>query len=113
MPLQEAYAFYGTPRGAVPNYVNGFAVQSRAYTLPFDAQRAAALIRVPTLIVHSEAALAPALARRFFERLTAPKQAVWLRSQGQIDFYDDAAVLGPAADAIAAFLAQALGPTAS
>jgi hypothetical protein len=39
MPLREAYEFYGTPRGQVPNYVNGYAVQSFAYSLPFDAQR--------------------------------------------------------------------------
>jgi hypothetical protein len=35
-PLREAYEFYGAAR-AVPNYVNGFAVQSLAYTAPFDA----------------------------------------------------------------------------
>jgi uncharacterized protein len=29
MPLREAYEYYGTSRGAVPNYVNAFAVQSR------------------------------------------------------------------------------------
>lgn len=108
MPLREAYEFYGTPRGAVPNYVNGFAVQSRAYTLPFDAQLAAPLIRVPTLIVHSEKALAPALAHRFYERLTVPKQQLWLPSQGQIDFYDDPTLITPVAGAIAAFFAQML-----
>src|SRR5262249_4876627 len=41
MPLREAYEFYGTPRGQVPNYVNGYAVQSLAYSLPFDARLAA------------------------------------------------------------------------
>jgi uncharacterized protein len=46
--------FYGTSRGATPNYVNAFAVQSRADTLPFDAQSIASEIRVPTLIAHSE-----------------------------------------------------------
>jgi uncharacterized protein len=63
MPLREAYEFYGTPRGAVPNYVNGYAVQSLAYSLPFDARGAAGAIEVPVLIVHSNNALAPALAR--------------------------------------------------
>jgi hypothetical protein len=48
MPLREAYEFYGASRGATPNYVNAFAVQSRAYTLPFDAQSVASEIRVPT-----------------------------------------------------------------
>ena len=38
MPLREAYEFYGTPRGQVPNYVNGYAVQSLAHSLPFDVR---------------------------------------------------------------------------
>ncbi|HEY8378245.1 MAG TPA: alpha/beta fold hydrolase, partial [Nannocystis sp.] len=58
MPLAEARAYYGTPRGAVPNYTNAFAVMSREHTLPYDAQSAAPKIRVPTLLVHSEKALA-------------------------------------------------------
>jgi hypothetical protein len=66
MPLDEAFAYYGTPRGAVANYTNGFAVMSREFTLPFDAQSAAAAITVPTLMIHSEKALAPPLARSFF-----------------------------------------------
>jgi putative intracellular protease/amidase len=41
MPLREAYEFYGTARGQVPNCVNGYAVQSSAYMLPFDARGAA------------------------------------------------------------------------
>jgi fermentation-respiration switch protein FrsA (DUF1100 family) len=102
MPLAEAFEFYGTPRGAVPNYTNSFAVQSREFTLPFDAMVAADRIRVPTLMVHSERALLPALARQFFERLKAPKQELWLRSRGQIDFYDDPVLIDASADAIAA-----------
>jgi hypothetical protein len=34
MPLREAHEFYGTPGGHVPNYVNGYAVQSRAHSPP-------------------------------------------------------------------------------
>jgi hypothetical protein len=79
-------------------------VQSRRYTLRFDAQSAAPRIGVPTLIVHSEKALAPALARRFFDALTAPKRELWLPSQGQFDFYDDPAIVGPAASALAGSL---------
>jgi uncharacterized protein len=82
MPLREAYEFYGTTRGAVPNYTNAFAVQSRAYTLPFDALTAALAIKVATFIVHSEKALTSDLAHRFF----APKEELWLKSSGQIDF---------------------------
>jgi hypothetical protein len=108
MPLREAYEFYGTQRGAVPNYVNAFAVQSRAYTLPFDTQVAAPRIDMPALIVHSEKALAPDLAHRFFDRLTTTKEQLWLRSQGQIDFYDDTNLIALATDAIARFFTAAL-----
>jgi hypothetical protein len=101
MPLREAYEFYGTPRGAVDNYTNGFAVQSLAYTTPFDAQEAAARIGVPFLLVHSDHALAPPLARNFYATVTTPKSELWLESQGQIDFYDDPRLIGHAADAIA------------
>ena len=100
MPLREAFEFYGTSRGAVDNYTNAFAVQSLAYTTPFDAQEAAARIRVPFLLVHSEHALAPSLARSFFAAVDAPKSELWLESQGQIDFYDDPRLIGAAADAI-------------
>ena len=108
MPLREAYEFYGTPRGSVPNYVNGFAVQSLAYTIPFDAVGTARDIKVPTLVVHSENALAPPLARQFIAGLRAPHREVWLRSVGQIDFYDDPQLIGRAADAAAGFFRQTL-----
>jgi fermentation-respiration switch protein FrsA (DUF1100 family) len=106
MPLREAYEFYGTPRGQVRNYVNDYAVQSFAHSLPFDARGAADLINVPVLLVHSEQALAPDLAHAFFSAVTSPKQELWLASEGQIDFYDDPKLIGPAADAAAAFLAS-------
>jgi fermentation-respiration switch protein FrsA (DUF1100 family) len=104
MPLREAYDFYGTPRGAVDNYTNGFAVQSLAYTTPFDAQEAATRITVPFLLVHSENALAPPLARQFYANVNSAKSELWLESQGQIDFYDDPALIDPATDRIAAFI---------
>jgi fermentation-respiration switch protein FrsA (DUF1100 family) len=104
MPLREAYEFYGTSRGQVPNYVNGYAVQSSAYTVPFDARGAADTLDVPVLIVHSDAALSPDLARAFYGAVESPKQELWLRSQGQIDFYDDPNLIAPATDAVAAFL---------
>jgi uncharacterized protein len=103
MPLREAYDFYGTRRGQVPNYVNAYAVQSSAYTVPFDARGAADMIEVPVLIVHSEQALAPGLAHAFYAAVSSPKQELWLRSQGQIDFYDDPKLVAAATDAVAAF----------
>lgn len=107
MPLREAYEFYGTPRGQVPNYVNGYAVQSLAYSLPFDARGAADAIEAPVLVVHSEQALAPGLAREFYAAVRSPKRDLWLRSEGQIDFYDDPKLIAPAADAVADFFQEA------
>ena len=106
MPLREAFEYYGTARGAVANYVNRFAVESRLETLPFDAQGAAAAIAVPTLLVHSERALAPSWARAFYAQLRVSKRELWLESQGQIDFYDDARLIAAAADAAVAHFAQ-------
>jgi hypothetical protein len=108
MPLREAYEFYGTSRGAVDNYTNGFAVQSLAHTTPFDAQEAAARIRVPFLLIHSEHALAPPLAKEFYAAVRAPKTEMWLESRGQIDFYDDPSLIDPAADAITEHYATAV-----
>jgi uncharacterized protein len=104
MPLGEAYEFYGTPRGQVPNYVNAYSVQSSAYTVPFDARGAARTLDVPVLIVHSDAALSPDLARAFYGAVESRKRELWLQSQGQIDFYDDPNLITPATDAVAAFL---------
>jgi uncharacterized protein len=109
MPLAEAYEYYGTPRGAVDNYVNGFAVMSREDTLPYDAQRAAPEIRIPTVMVHSEKALAPALARKFYDALSGPKAIHWLESQGQVDFYDGAPLIASASDHLAAHFREKLG----
>lgn len=106
MPLREAYDYYGTPRGQVPNYVNGFAVQSRLYTLDFDVQILAPDMALPSLVVHSKNALAPALAEAFYARLPGPKAELWLTSRGQIDFYDDPRLIGEATDAIDRFFSQ-------
>jgi fermentation-respiration switch protein FrsA (DUF1100 family) len=101
MPLAEAFEYYGTDRGACANYENAFAVLSRLDTLTWDAQSKAPRIQQPTLLIHSENALAPNLARQFFEALAGPKEDLWMESKGQIDFYDDPALIDPAADRIA------------
>jgi hypothetical protein len=110
MPMAEAFEYYGTERGGnLGGYLNAFAVMSRERTLPYDAQGAAERIRVPTTLVHSEKALAPALARSFFDRLTVPKSMHWLESRGQIDFYDDPRLIGAAVDELDREMRQAIG----
>lgn len=101
MPLAEAFEYYGTSRGAVPNYVNQFAVMSGEHTLPWDAQSAAYDITVPTVMVHSENAADPKLARKFFASLGGLKEQVWIESQGHIDFYDQPDQIQTAADQLA------------
>lgn len=101
MPLPEAWQYYGTERGAVPNYRNEFALMSREHTLNWDAQSLAPRIKIPTLMIHSEQALSPALARSFYAALNGPKEEQWVQSEGHIDFYDSPALIDPAADALA------------
>ena len=101
MPLVEAFEYYGTSRGAVSNYVNQFAIMSREHTVPWDAQSSAYDITVPTVMVHSETALAPALARKFFASLGGLKEQVWIESESQIDFYDRPERIDIAADQLA------------
>jgi fermentation-respiration switch protein FrsA (DUF1100 family) len=76
-------------------------VQSRAYLLPFDPMGAATDLKVPVIIVHSERALLPDLARAFYAALKPPKQDLWLKSRGQIDFYDDAELIAASTRAVA------------
>ncbi|MFE9580124.1 alpha/beta hydrolase [Nocardia sp. NPDC006044] len=108
MPLREAYEYYGTPRGAVPNYTNGYAVASFAYG-EFDAMEAAARIAVPFAMVHSENALVPPFARKFYATVSSEKSELWLESIGQIDFYDDPKLINPAADVAAKLFRSVLG----
>ena len=98
MPLPEAFEYYGTSRGAVPSYVNEFAIMSQEHTLTWDAQAAAYDITVPTVMVHSDNALAPMLAKKFFASLAGLKELVWVESKGQIDFYDNPKRIETAAD---------------
>ncbi|MGI3170295.1 alpha/beta hydrolase [Pseudooceanicola sp. C21-150M6] len=111
MPMDEAFDYYGTDRGGearFPNYTNAFAVMSREVTTPFDAQGAADKITVPTLMIHSENALSPMLARRFFDKLGGPKEQDWLQSKGQIDFYDDPSLIAPAVTMLSDFFRRSL-----
>lgn len=111
MPMDEAFEYYGTPRGgeaAYPNYTNAYAVMSQEKVTPYDAQDPATWITVPTLLVHSENALAPMLARRLSDNLAGPKEIEWVTSQGQIDFYDDPAIIAPVAKRVAEFLRAAV-----
>ena len=107
MTLQETFDYYAR-RAAHPNYQNAFAVMSREHFLTFDVQPAAPRLHVPMAMVHSETALSPAWARRFHAALAGPKQLHWLTSRGQVDFYDDPALVAQASDLVVAHLREHL-----
>ena len=75
-------------RGLIPEYDNKFNVASWEGWLTFDAQQAADHIRVPTLLVHSEAAAIPQGVKAFAKRMGNNARMVWLDQVTQFDFYD-------------------------
>ncbi len=97
-----------TRRAAMPAYTNALAVMSREHFLPFDVQALAPAIRVPTLLLHSERALSPVWARRFFGALPCMKQWQEVESVGQTDFYDQRRLVDDCCDRAAAFLVRCL-----
>lgn len=109
MTLPDTFDYYATPRAAVPNYRNQFAVMSRELFLPFDVQAAAPKLSVPVVMVHSENALSPAWARRFYDQVRAAKSLTWIESSNQVDFYDDPRLVGAASERIADQLRAHLG----
>ncbi|MBS2017438.1 MAG: alpha/beta hydrolase [Deltaproteobacteria bacterium] len=108
MTTPDTFDYYGTKRGAVPNYVNAFAVMSREPFLPFDVQAAAPRLRAPIAMIHSERALSPAWARRFHDQVRTEKSLTWLASRGHTDFYDAPELVAQATDRIAAHLRETM-----
>lgn len=100
MPI--AMDFYENPqRGGIPEWHNRFAVLAWPEWLALDPIALAPRLRVPTLLVHSEAAAIPDGARRFHAALGVDKTIAWTAGT-QFDFYDRQAVVGDAADRAAA-----------
>lgn len=108
MTTKELVDYYGR-RAAVSNYKNEFALMSREHFLPFDVQPAAPRINAPVCMVHSEKALSPHWARKYFDNVSAPKQIHWLESSGQVDFYDNPSLVSATSDIVAEHLRQHLG----
>jgi fermentation-respiration switch protein FrsA (DUF1100 family) len=107
MTTAELLDYYGR-RAAVPNYTNAFALMSREFFLPFDVQSAAARIHIPMRMIHSEKALSPHWARKFYDNLAGPKDIHWLEASGQVEFYDQSTLVAQAADLLAQHLQKHL-----
>jgi dienelactone hydrolase len=95
--------YYTDPaRGAVSQWENTFNVASWDDWLSFDALSAAPRLTKPLFVVHSDAAAIPQGARQFLAATQGPSGSLWLDNVGQFDFYDQAAPVKQAADAVAA-----------
>jgi fermentation-respiration switch protein FrsA (DUF1100 family) len=106
IPGGEAYEFYGSERGAAPNYRNEITADTLFTMLTLDIATSADLVTVPGLIVHGEQddACPPQQAAAVHERLGGVKQLEWLPTTTHIGFYDDDTYITPAVAAVIAFL---------
>lgn len=109
MPGEEAYEYYGTTRGTRPGWVNRSAVMFFEPFLQFNAIDAGREIKAPTLVIHSDKALVPDGARRFFASIpTTKKNLHWMKTANHIAFYDQPEVVQEAAGEAAKWFKQTL-----
>jgi fermentation-respiration switch protein FrsA (DUF1100 family) len=94
-------------RGGIPQWGNRFPVLSWPEWLSFDALAVAPRLRIPTLIVHSEAAAIPDGARRFASAMAHPPKMVWMPGT-QFDFYDQPEIVARASLEAINFFEQTL-----
>lgn len=108
----EPYEYYGSPRGASPNYRNEITADTGYTMLTLDTATVADLVTVPALIVHGEIDQACPLEQAIavHNRLAGPKELVRLPTDTHIGFYDDGSYLKPAVAATVEFLDKILRP---
>ena len=83
------FDYYLDPdRGAIPEWSKRFAVMSWEDWLTFSPLGAAARIHVPVLMVHSDDAVLPDYAKRFFGELPTDDKTLHWTTGSQFDFYD-------------------------
>jgi len=106
----EAFEYYGTPRGQVPNYRNKLTRDTIYTGLTWDNASCADLLTKPALIVHGKTDLftPPEQAVAVYERFGGVKEIVWLPTDTHIGYYDDESYLDPTLAEIARFLREHL-----
>lgn len=90
-----------TDRGLIPAWRNEVDPAFWEGWLTFDAIQYASRLTQPFAIVHSEAAAIPQGAHRFYADVVGAKSELWLDGVTQLDFYDRAAPVKAAVDAVA------------
>jgi uncharacterized protein len=95
--------YFDASRGAIRPWTNRFAVMSWEEWLDFEPLAAAARIRVPSLVIHSDQAALPDNARAFYQRISAAdKRLIWT-DLPHFDYYDRDASRTAAAQVAAHF----------
>jgi fermentation-respiration switch protein FrsA (DUF1100 family) len=109
MPGQEAFDYYGTARNTGARWANRSATMFFEPFLQFNSIDSGSRIQAATLVIHSDAALVPDGARRFYASLPGEKKLHWMNTRQHISFYDEQPVVGEAADQAAAWFQAQLG----
>ncbi|MEM8883327.1 MAG: nuclear transport factor 2 family protein [Planctomycetota bacterium] len=104
--MYKAPYYTEADRGLIAAYDNKFNVASWEPWLTYDALRIADTLRKPTLAVHSRAAVIPQGIEEFARRMDGRARIVWLENVSQFDFYDRAAPVTAAADAVAGYFRE-------
>ncbi|SDH47543.1 hypothetical protein SAMN05192573_11011 [Mucilaginibacter gossypii] len=79
--------YFNKARGGVPQYKNAAAVMSLDALLKFDPISEAHLIKVPTMVIHSDGSAFPQQAKKLYAKLEGEKELVW--GDGiHFDYYD-------------------------
>ena len=111
MPGREPFEYYGTTRGQADGWHNQVTRLSIRSLLTLDAALGADfLAATPGLVVHGRVDdyCSPDAAQAIFERLTGPKDLVWLDTSSHIDLYDDPDLVGQAVAAVRDWLVRHL-----
>ncbi len=111
MPGVEPFEYYGTARSSSPGWVNRVTRLSIRELLTFDAAMGADFLGpTPALIVHGrrDEFCSPAAAQAIHDRITGPKELLWLDTTNHIDLYDQPAFLTPAVDRISDWMSEHL-----
>jgi dienelactone hydrolase len=97
MPGQEAYDYYGTARNTGARWANRSATMFFEPFLQFNSIDSGARIEAATMVIHSDTALVPEGAKRFYGSLPGEKKLHWMNTKQHISFYDEQPVVDEAA----------------
>jgi uncharacterized protein len=112
MAGREPWEYYGTERSAGGAWDNRVTRLSVRELLTVDLALGADFITpTPALIVHgrTDEYCSPTEAEAVFERITGPKELMWLDTTNHIDLYDQPQYVQPAVDRVAAWMEEHLG----